>query len=46
MGVVKAPVCNSRQRKILARVGEIFRELGHAVKSMSMGEVYKTAPHL
>ena len=36
---------NSRQRKILERVEEIFRELGHAVKSMSMGEVYKTTPH-
>jgi hypothetical protein len=33
---------NTRQRKILERVEETFRELGHAVKSMSVGEVYKT----
>ena len=36
---------NSRQRKILERVGETFREHGHAVKSMSMGEVYTTIPN-
>ena len=30
---------NSRQKKILERVGETFREQGHAVRSMSMGEV-------
>jgi hypothetical protein len=36
---------NSRQRKILERVGETFREHGHTVRSMSMGEVYKTTPH-
>src|SRR5437764_14933970 len=36
---------NSRQRKILERVGETFREQGHTVKSMSVGEVYKTTPH-
>jgi hypothetical protein len=35
---------NSRQKKILERVGESFREHGHAVRSMSVGEVYKTAP--
>jgi hypothetical protein len=35
---------NSRQRKILERVEETFREQGHAVKSMSVGEVYKTTP--
>src|SRR3712207_5433413 len=35
---------NSRQRKILERVEETFREHGHAVKSMSVGEVYKTTP--
>src|SRR2546423_6465940 len=33
---------NSRQRKILERVEETFREHGHAVKSMSVGEVNKT----
>src|SRR4029434_1583530 len=32
---------NSRQRKILERVEETFREQGHAVRSMSVGEVYK-----
>jgi hypothetical protein len=36
---------NSRQRKILERVGETFREQGHTVKSMSVGEVYKTNPN-
>jgi hypothetical protein len=36
---------NSRQRKILARVGETFREHGHVVRSMSIGEVDKTTPH-
>jgi hypothetical protein len=36
---------NSRQRKILERVEETFREHGHAVKSMSVGEVYKTNPN-
>ena len=35
---------NTRQRKILERVEETFREQGHAVKSMSVGEVYKTTP--
>jgi len=35
---------NTRQRKILERVEETFREHGHAVKSMSVGEVYKTTP--
>jgi hypothetical protein len=36
---------NSRQRKILERVEETLKEHGHAVKSMSVGEVYKAAPH-
>jgi hypothetical protein len=35
---------NSKQRKLLERVEETFREHGHAVKSMSVGEVYKTTP--
>jgi hypothetical protein len=30
---------NSRQRKILERVGEAFKQQGHAVRSMSVGEV-------
>jgi hypothetical protein len=36
---------NGRQRKIIERVGETFREHGHVVRSVSMGEVYKTPPH-
>jgi hypothetical protein len=32
---------NPRQRKLLERVGETFREQGHVVRSMSAGEVYK-----
>src|SRR5215831_8357834 len=36
---------NTRQRKILERVEETFREQGYAVKSMSIGEVYKTTPN-
>jgi len=36
---------NSRQKKILERVEETFREHGHAVRSMSIGEVYKAAPN-
>jgi hypothetical protein len=36
---------NTRQRRILERVGETFRELGHAVKSMSVGELSKTTPN-
>ena len=37
---------NSRQRRILERVEETFREHGHAVKCMSVGEVHKTIPHV
>jgi hypothetical protein len=37
---------NTRQRKILERVGETFREHGHAVKSMSVGDAYNTTPNL
>jgi hypothetical protein len=37
---------NTRQRKLLERVGETFRQHGHAVKSLSMREVYKPTPHL
>jgi hypothetical protein len=36
---------NSRQRRILARVEETFREHGHVVRSLSMREVYKTTPN-
>ena len=36
---------NSRQRKILERVGEAFREQGHVISSLSVGEVYKTTPN-
>jgi len=35
---------NTRQRKILERVEVTFREQGHAVTSMSVGEVYKSTP--
>jgi hypothetical protein len=31
---------NPRQRKLLERVEETFREQGHAVMNLSMGEVY------
>jgi len=34
---------NTRQRKLLERVEETFREQGHLVKNMSMGEVYKNS---
>jgi hypothetical protein len=34
---------NPRQRKILERVGETFREQGHVVRSQSMEEVYTHA---
>ena len=34
---------NTRQQKILERVEETFREQGHAVKSMSMEEVFSLA---
>jgi hypothetical protein len=36
---------NSRQKKILERVEETFREQGHVVRSLSMREVYKTTPN-
>jgi hypothetical protein len=35
---------NTRQRKLLERVGETFRGQGHVVRSLSVGEVYKTTP--
>jgi len=31
---------NTRQRKLLERVGETFRQHGHVVMHLSMGEVY------
>jgi hypothetical protein len=33
---------NSRQRRILERVGETFRQHGHVVRSLSMREVSPT----
>ena len=33
---------NTRQRKVLERVEETFREQGHVVKKMSIEQVYKT----
>jgi hypothetical protein len=37
---------NTRQKKILERVGETFREQGHVVRSLSLREVYKTTPNV
>jgi hypothetical protein len=37
---------NSRQRKILERVGETFRVQGHVVRSLSMREASTTTPHV
>ena len=34
---------NTRQRKLLERVEETFRQQGYLVRSMSMGEVYKNS---
>jgi hypothetical protein len=36
---------NNRQRKVLERVEETFREQGHTVMNLSMREVYKTTPN-
>jgi hypothetical protein len=36
---------NTSQRKLLERVGETFKQQGHAVRSMSVGEVYKNTPN-
>jgi esterase/lipase len=36
---------NTRQRKLLERIGETFREHGHVVRSLSMEQVYTTPPH-
>jgi hypothetical protein len=35
---------NTRQQKLLERVEETFRQQGHVVKNLSMGEVYKNTP--
>jgi len=35
---------NTRQRKLLERVEETFRQQGHTVRSMSMEQVYKNTP--
>ena len=37
---------NTRQRKLLERVEETFRQQGHAVRSMPMEQVYKNTPNL
>jgi hypothetical protein len=37
---------NTRQRKLLERVGETFREHGHVVRSLSLREVDKTTPNI
>jgi hypothetical protein len=36
---------NTRQRKLLERVEETFRQQGHAVMNLSMREVYKNPPN-
>jgi hypothetical protein len=36
---------NTRQRKVLERVEETFRQQGHVVRSMSMEQVYKNTPN-
>ena len=36
---------NTKQRKLLERVEETFRQQGHVVRSMSVGQVYKTTPN-
>jgi len=36
---------NTRQRKLIERVGKTFREQGHVVRSLSVGEVYKPTPN-
>ena len=36
---------NTRQRKLLERVGETFRQQGHVVRSLSLREVYKATPN-
>lgn len=35
---------NTRQRKLLERVEETFKQQGHAVMNLSMEQVYKNAP--
>jgi len=36
---------NTRQRKLLERVEETFRQQGHAVMNLSMEQVYKNTPN-
>ena len=36
---------NTRQRKLLERVEEAFRQQGHAVMNLSMKQVYKNTPN-
>jgi hypothetical protein len=36
---------NPRQRKLLERVEETFKQQGHAVMNLSMREVYKNSSH-
>ena len=36
---------NTKQRKLLERVEETFRQQGHVVRSMSVEQVYKTTPN-
>jgi hypothetical protein len=36
---------NARQRKLLERLEETFKQQGHVVKNLSMEEVYKNSLH-
>jgi hypothetical protein len=36
---------NTRQRKLLEKLEETFRQHGHAVMNLSMEQVYKNAPN-
>jgi hypothetical protein len=36
---------NIRQRKLLERVEETFRQQGHAVMNLSMEQIYKNSPN-
>ena len=36
---------NTRQRKLLERVEETFRQQGHAVMNLSIEQVYKNTPN-
>jgi peptidase E len=37
---------NTRQRKLLERVEETFKQQGHVVRSLSVEQVYKNTPNV